>query len=110
MNGRGAGLRDEISQYQLSCIYRLEQAATLDGVDLDAGLYRLVVLEPTSNVATPSMQKGVCPGHRLEASGSGFAGDFVPKQESPEGEQLKVNPDDIVQIWSLTAEEAAEYR
>ena len=110
MKGRGSGIRDEISQYHLSCVYRLEEAATIDGVKLDAGVYRLITMEPASRVATPSMQRGVCPGHSLKPSGSGISGDYVPTQQSKEGENLHVNPSDIVQIWSLTAEEAANYQ
>lgn len=109
MNGRGAGIMDGITQHQLSCIYRLEQDATVDGVNLEAGLYRLVVMEPSSNVATNHMQRGVCPGHRLETTGSGISGDYRPTQYSPSGDQLRVNHNDIVQIWSLTAKEQASF-
>ena len=109
MNGRGAGIRDEVSQYHLSCVYRLENEATIDGVKLEPGVYRLISMEPASRVATQSMQRGVCPGHRLKPSGSGISGDYVPTQQSKDGEALHVNPDDILQIWSLNAEEAARY-
>lgn len=110
MNGRGSGITDEITQYHLSCIYRLEEPTTIDGVQLDAGVYRLVTLAPASRVATPSMQRSVCPGHTLLPTGSGIAGDYMPSQQNKSGEALRVNPDDIVQVWTLTPEEAVKYQ
>lgn len=110
MNGRGAGITDNITQYHLSCVYRLTQPATVDGVKLEPGVYRLISMDPASNVATPSMQRSVCPGHTLVPSGSGISGDYVPRQQTKEGETLHVNPDDIVQIWTLTEQEAAKYQ
>lgn len=110
MNGRGAGLNDQISQYQLSCIYRLENSVELDGVRLEPGVYRLITMEPTSQVATPAMQRGVCPGHRLIPTGSGFAGDYKPVQTNQDGQTQFVNPDDIVQVWTLSPAEAARYQ
>ena len=105
----GMGLRDEIIQHQISAVYRLENQAEMDGVTLEPGLYRLITLEASSRVATPNMHRSVAPGHRLVPSGSGFANDFKPVQTDEAGRPLKVNPDDIVQVWTLTAEEAAEY-
>lgn len=110
MNGRGAGISDKITQHQLSCVYNLEEAATIDGVQLEPGMYRLITLAPSSNVATRAMDRGVCPGHRLESTGSGISGDYQPVQTNKDGEQLYVNADDIVQIWTLTAQEAAQYQ
>lgn len=109
MMGRGSGISDNVTQHQLSCIYNLDEAATIDGVQLEPGMYRLITLEPSSNVATPSMHRGVCPGHRLVQGDSGFSGDYKPVQTSPDGEQLHVNTEDIVQIWTLTEAEATQY-
>lgn len=107
---RGNGLRDEIIQHQLSAVYRLEAPATMDGVRLDPGLYRVVALSPSSRIATPSMHRAVAPGHRLVPTGSGFANDYKPVQTSETGEALRVNPDDIVQVWSLTEAEQAQFQ
>lgn len=106
---QGNGLRDEITQHQISAVYRLEERAEMDGVTLEPGLYRLITLEASSRVATPSMHRSVAPGHRLVPTGSGFANDFKPVQTDEAGRPLKVNPEDIVQVWTLTAEEAAQY-
>ena len=105
----GNGLQDEITQHQISAVYRLESQAEMDGVTLEPGLYRLITLEASSRVATPSMHRSVAPGHRLVPSGSGFQNDFKPVQTDEAGRPLKVNPDDIVQVWTLTPEEAAQY-
>ena len=106
---RGRGIRDEIIQYQLSAVYRLEAPATMDGVQLEPGLYRVLALSPSSRVATPNMHKAVAPGHRLVPTGSGIANDFVPRQTDENGEALRINPDDIVQVWTLTEAEQAQF-
>ena len=105
----GMGVRDEIAQHQISAVYRLESQAEMDGVTLEPGLYRLITLEASSRVATPSMHRSVAPGHRLVSGDSGVPNDFKPVQTDEAGRPLKVNPDDIVQVWTLNAEEAAQY-
>lgn len=105
----GMGIRDQIVQYQLSGIYKLENQVTMDGVTLEPGLYRVTSLAPASRVTTKQMHHAVAPGHRLVTGDSGFRGDYKPVQVDENGTPLKVNPDDIVQIWSLTEAEAAEF-
>ncbi len=102
MNGNGSGIRDRIIQYHLSCVYRLEEDTVFHGVELPAGLYRVVTMEPASQVATPHMQHGVCPGHRLKPSGSRIPGDYVPTQTLENGEAAYLNRMDILQIQTLS--------
>lgn len=105
----GGGITDRITQHHLSCIYRLEADAEIGGVQLEGGkLYRVTSMDP-SNYTMREMDKAVCPGNRLVRPKGGTQWDIEVVQQNDQGEQLYVNPADILQVWTLTEAEAARY-
>lgn len=79
----------------LSCVYRNEA---------DGQLYR-VVQRSESYSQTKAMKRNVCGGHDLRITD----GVWTPHQESKDGDTLYVNPDNIVQVRTLTEAEQAKY-
>ncbi len=108
--GQGAGITDGVTQHHLSCIYRLEEDAVINGVELEGGkLYRVLMMDP-SNYTVKEMDKAVCPSNRLvRPENAATQWDIEVIQTNDQGETLYANPADILQVWTLTESEAARY-
>lgn len=84
-----AAISNQLSYTILSCQYKNAQ-----------GKLETVIHRSMDHQYTPSMQRAVCGGHRLEADRSNGFAEYKPVQISPGGAPLYLNPANILAVLS----------